>query len=198
MKQLLLFCLSLSFFNAVAQQHDNLWLFGYKYGGTVRRMTIDFSKDSLAFDYQPGAVSMIKSGAWVCDSSGALQLVTIGCYIGGATEDTIGNGAGLNPGFQADIFCGYGDLNAHQYGFFLPAPSNNGRYYLVHYNPQHRVQDLMYTLVDMADDDGHPAIIEKNKSIVQDTVSIGGVAAVKHGNGRDWWIVCTVDQSNEY
>jgi hypothetical protein len=39
---------------------------------------------------------------------------------------------------------------------------------------------------------------EKNISVLNDTLAQFGVKAVKHGNGRDWWIICHEYGTNGY
>jgi PKD domain len=198
MKNLFFFTIILLQFQVIAQKHDNLWLFGYGFQEPVRRMTLDFDKDSLGFVCKIGELPLLYSGAWVCDSIGKLQLLTSGCNLVNSMENEILNGDSLNPGYQFNLSCQNGTLSARQYGFFLPSPNSASQYYLIHYNPQIRVQDLMFSSINMIGGNQQPEVLQKNISIVHDTIAIGGIGAIKHANGRDWWIVCTVNQSNEY
>jgi len=49
---------------------------------------------------------------------------------------------------------------------------------------------LTYHVVDMNANNGLGKVVEKNKIIMKDAVlSMNRMTAVKHGNGRDWWLV---------
>jgi hypothetical protein len=198
MKIRFFFLIMLFSFQIYAQKHDNKWLFGYGIQSPVRRMTLDFDSDSLVFNYKIGKTPLVDSGAWICDSLGRLQLLTGGCNIVDSSENEILNGDSLNPGTQYNIFCDDNFLNVPQYGFFLPSPKNSKEYYLIHLNPQNLIKDLMYSVVGISVNSEEQVVLEKNKILIHDTIAIGGVAALKHANGRDWWVVCTIINSNEY
>ncbi|MEQ1746347.1 MAG: PKD domain-containing protein, partial [Saprospiraceae bacterium] len=50
----------------------------------------------------------------------------------------------------------------------------------------------------MSANNGKGATISKNEAIVSDTIHYHGVHAVRHANGRDWWIVAAKKFSNRY
>ena len=47
---------------------------------------------------------------------------------------------------------------------------------------------LNYFLIDSKANDGLGSVVEGFKNVMTDTFSYGELTAVKHGNGRDWWI----------
>ena len=55
--------------------------------------------------------------------------------------------------------------------------------------------DLLWSLVDMNANGGLGKVIEKNHFLLQDTLIVSA-SAVRHANGRDWWIM-TGEQFND-
>ncbi|MFN8303443.1 MAG: PKD domain-containing protein [Saprospiraceae bacterium] len=50
----------------------------------------------------------------------------------------------------------------------------------------------------MSANDGNGQVIFKNAPVVIDTIHNDGLHAVKHANGRDWWVVAAKKHSNVY
>lgn len=133
----------------------------------------------------------------IADTKGKLQFYSNGCYIENTLGQILPNGRNLNPGEFADEFCetGYGGVSS----FVLPHPDNPKLYHLIHlaYNDDADGEKLYYTTVDMSVQGG--IVREKNQIIVEDEISVSKLTAVKHANGRDWWIINPKGQrSNDY
>ena len=75
--------------------------------------------------------------------------------------------------------------------------------YVIVNNPMHNNQfivfcagvttseGLYYSLVDMTQDSGRGAVVQKNVQLLDSTYWVAdGLTAIKHGNGRDWWVIC--------
>jgi hypothetical protein len=72
------------------------------------------------------------------------------------------------------------------------------KYVLLHQsevNPFNSNCALYYTLIDINQDSGLGGVISKNNIIVSDSLS-WGIAACKHANGRDWWVLGMKDSSD--
>jgi hypothetical protein len=89
----------------IAQQHDNIWLFGYssnpiypEYGGSV----LEFSEDTLDVYYEYRDLNLDVTNASICDSMGNLLFYTNGISIANAIHEIMENGDGINPGEYAD------------------------------------------------------------------------------------------------
>lgn len=73
----------------------------------------------------------------------------------------------------------------------MPYPGHPEQYVLLHL---HRlgivklIQELLYTTVDMSRDSGLGAVTAKNQLVFNDTM-VDMLTAVRHANGRDWWII---------
>ena len=166
-----------------AQFTDRYWTFG----------------DSSAIDFRNlsnpvAAESILRSrGSCVsiCDSLGNLL-----CYASTPHVDLW-----LNPG---TYYFGYvvnknheimegGDTLAaagwYQEMILVPDPGNNNRFYLFHAGiTTTPIPGFYYSVMDLSYNGGLGKVVQKNIQLHNFPVS-DGLAAVKHGNGRDWWIV---------
>jgi hypothetical protein len=203
---IILVFLILSFLSS-AQQHDNIWLFGYEsftntdgFGGSV----MDFSEDTLGVYYEYRDMNLSITNASICDSLGNLLFYTNGIYIANALHEPMENGEGLNPGEYADdhSYLGY---RLTQGAIVLPVPDNTDLYYLIHepleypsINLDLHSPLLYYSIIDMSLNNGLGAVVEKNQIIFEDILDHGKITAVKHANGRDWWVLTLTYDSNCY
>ena len=103
------------------------------------------------------------------------------------------NGDDLSPGYYHNEWCNNGSnggYKAYQGIFSILMPGHKNEYILFHHR---RYQfkdsiDVMYTLIDMNANNGLGKVTEKNKILQYGWLS-RTFQAVRHGNGRDWWIV---------
>lgn len=188
-----------------AQQHDNIWLFGYssnltypEYGGSV----LDFSEDTIDVYYEYRDLNLDITNASICDTTGNLLFYTNGISIANAIHETMENGDGINPGELTDDYSYYG-YPIIQSAIALPDPGFNDKYYLIHEpfaylnsNYDWHAPLLYYSLIDMSINNGLGAVIEKNQVIFEDILDHGKINAVKHANGRDWWVIVLTYDSN--
>lgn len=70
----------------------------------------------------------------------------------------------------------------------IPKPATTNLFYLF------QLQDLVevglkYSIVDMNADDGNGDVIGKNIDLITEYNTTQRMTAVKHGNGRDWWLL---------
>lgn len=194
---------------AKAQKEDYIWLFGYDYNTiTSAAEEIKFSfVDSLDISFRQRPMSLDQTNASLCDSLGRLMLYTNGCYIANGNDSYIENSDGLNPGYFYDDNCKV-DSNGYpssQSAMFLPHPTHENLKYLFHVGTYFSINPLIgfddklyYTVVDIAENAGMGKVISKNNLLVQDTFHDNGFHAVRHANGRDWWVVIPKAKSNQY
>jgi hypothetical protein len=135
----------------------------------------------------------------VSDSTGKLLFQSNGCRILDANNNPLPNSNGLNTGhFSESCFGGY---PVSQDMIAIPYPNNEGVYALYHLwlsNEEYLVVRLYQTLVKTDNISPFGRIIEKNKTILADTLSAGYLSANQHSNGRDWWIIVSERISNRY
>lgn len=189
---------------ALAQQGiQNLWMGGYEsvephplLGG----VNLDFRTGNLVISTATRAIDFKRTNANITDSAGNLLFSTNGAYIANATGDTMLNGGGLNPSwYTSDHPEG---LYISQGCLILPKPDAPGIYYLLHSTidilPNARAMALYLTTVDMGLSDGLGGVVSKNQVVVADTLNAGKITAVRHANGRDWWVFCHKANTNAF
>jgi hypothetical protein len=189
-----------------AQQHDNIWLFGYEsytntegWGGSV----MDFSDDTLSIYYEYRDMNLNVTNASICDTAGNLLFYTNGIYIANAIHEPMENG-GVNPGEYADDHSVYGYI-LDQGAIAIPMPESDSLYYLFHLSKDYPIgelsyhcPELYYSLIDISHNNGLGKVIEKNVLIIEDTLDAGKLTATKHANGKDWWILVRQYNKNSY
>ncbi len=188
--------------NAYTQKQDYVWLFGYDYSDTPQSEGIRFRfEDSLVISSEQRPMEIWDSYASICDSAGNLILYTNGCYTETANGIEVENSEGLNPGLLYNLFC----IDGHGYTLaqniiILQDQENPLLYHLFHYpNSIGSInKNLLHTLVDMSANGGNGQALFKNVPVVTDTIHNDGLHAVKHANGRDWWIIAAKKHSNVY
>lgn len=183
-------------------KHDSFWIFGgrgykpeEKQGGTI-----------INFQYLPpqmvakdiGTESALSSVV-MSDSDGLLQFYSNGCEVFNFNFKLIANGDSLNsPGREFDGACpDRVSYNTFQGQIAMPLPGQKDKYVLFHLrhdtvpdrykHPLYYPQSLLYSIIDMAAEQGAGRVTEKNILLQKDSFC-DMLAAVRHGNGRDWWV----------
>jgi hypothetical protein len=193
-------------------RYDQQWLLGYDnvnsvsdpnsgQGGTL----IDFRQGTPQQSYLPIKTSLIFDNGQICDPQGELAFYTNGCRIIGPPNISLPNGDTINPGTFWNNNCtsSYQDYNGFQTTLALPWPGREDFYALFHCgwdnslppNSYSHVKKLYFSTVDMAD--GQGVVLEKNVKLLQDSLT-QDLSAVRHANGRDWWLVLPQRWSNKF
>jgi hypothetical protein len=184
-----------------AQKHDYVWVVGddnqlsdTTYGGS----TLDFKQTPPNAYYNYRESNFRTCNASICDTAGSLLFYTNGCSIAGADDQILEGGEGLNLGNVYQQTCeqdGY-YTSGYQSALILPLPDSNNIYYLFHkkiiytFNPfDVKVDRLFYSKVDISQNNGAGSVVDKNVEIMSSNIAYGQMAAVKHANGKDWWLV---------
>lgn len=179
-----------------SQNHDYNWVFGYSnfpahplFGG----FNLTFNKEPPEFYADPRKIDIGYYCGACSDSSGKkLLFYTNGRSIQNSTDNTMENGDTINPG---PVWAS----NKNEYPFeigavALPAPGEQDVYYLIHLaikldaNLIPTREPLYYTKIDMKVNNGLGKVLEKNVPLLSG-MHVIPYACVKHGNGRDWWIL---------
>ena len=165
----------------IAQNHNNVWVFG----------------DSAGIDFNNGAIPIITGmdGRGSCvsysDSTGSLMIYTFTRASAGAWTTHIFNSTNVSV-VGADSITGSGWYSELA---LLPKPGDNsGNIFYVFSigvtgspNP-----GLYYTLIDMGLNGGLGGVLQENIQI--DNINYGDcLTLVKHGNGRDWWVITKIN-----
>ncbi|MBL0052418.1 MAG: hypothetical protein IPP29_13365 [Bacteroidetes bacterium] len=177
-----------------AQGYNHVWKLGY--GGWFDKGIMTFDTNAYQFNIEHRPQGFVGTQATISDAQGNFLMSSNGVWIANANNDTMLNGDSLNPGpdvnaFPHGLLVTYGNV-------FLPFTTDSNKFFLVHqagfdnYIPS---IELYYSIIDKALDTGLGGVVQKNISIFQDTIGYG-LAACKHANGRDWWVVAMKDSTN--
>lgn len=164
----------------IAQKQTFNWCFGDSAG-------IDFNNVSAPQIFGSG-MNARGSCATVSDSSGSLLFYASTPYPSLWLSGVIRPGAIINKQHQlmpnGDTIVGrswYHEL------VIVPKPGNDSIYYVFSVGVT-SIYGLYYSVVDMKANGGLGAVIQKNVMVMPDEQA-DCISAVKHGNGRDWWVV---------
>lgn len=184
-----------------AQKHDYVWVYGQgkNENPLVRIGTIDFATGEPVFTPRDWEGAFIRFSCSMSDSSGRLIFYTNGCHVYDASGKIMRNGDTLNspPMNYWKGFCGESPFPSYRYNhgsFALPRPGNSNLYDLFHINSglppgePPSIISFLHTVIDTNTPDGLGAVIEKDKPLLTGEY-YEPAAAVRHGNGRDWWIL---------
>lgn len=162
-------------------KESGLWYFGV-YAG------MDFnSGEAIAETSQPDVFQTPISSAVISDSSGNLLLMTNGKQIFNKNFDMIGEGL-------------YGHFSCSQPAIIIPKPDEESRYYIVttdSYRNLNGDKGLNYTLVSTSANGYQGNVVDLNVNLIPDGMD-GRLTAVKHANGKDYWLISHRWASNEF
>jgi hypothetical protein len=82
-----------------------------------------------------------------------------------------------------------GDFAVKSGTVILPVPGSEDKYKIFYLQINNNIfSKLVYCDVDMGANNGLGAVTEKGALVLQDSL-VDAIAAVKHGNGKDWWVI---------
>ncbi|HND87086.1 MAG TPA: T9SS type A sorting domain-containing protein [Saprospiraceae bacterium] len=182
---------------------DSRWVGGFEENPGVpgyANYSIRFTAGGGQVDTLDWNMKFESTVASFTDSTGRLLFVSNGCYVADGQGNVLANGDGLNAGEMHDWTCDKVGYVAPRGAMALPAPGKPGLYYLFHMGLRYdavrklRYGPLYYSVIDMNANGGKGAVTIKNKLL------LGGelepFSAVRHGNGRDWWLVAPAWHTN--
>ncbi|MBL7939570.1 MAG: T9SS type A sorting domain-containing protein [Flavobacteriales bacterium] len=186
----------------LAQGLNNLFVMGYSsdaglpLGGT----NVDFIAGVPNIYYQYRDIGYSRANANISDSNGDLLFSTNGAWVADALGDTMQNGTGLSPSFYTTLYPE--GLHVCQTALIIPVPAAEDRYLIFHCTIDDQAGQytrfVYYTEVDMSANSGLGTILSKNNVLLVDILNVGKLSAVRHANGRDWWVTCIRLNTNVY
>ena len=188
-----------------AQHFDANWPVGtneYSNTASYGNAMIRFQDDSISVEKANLRMNFESTVGAISDSLGNLLFFTNGCYVATASGDTMQNGEGLNPGEVHNWVCPENGYISHRGAMVLPMPGSDHIFCLFHmgvrYDSAKKLQfgPFYLSVVDMALNNGLGVVTSKNKVLVDGNLE--PFAAIRHGNGRDWWILVPENNSNRY
>ena len=139
----------------------------------------------------------------ISDENGNLLMVSNGCWIADATGDTMMNGGGLTPpgSFTNDWCDSFHGIPFPHSCVVLPYPDNPDKYILFHQTGDYNLggdvaTNLMYSEIDLSMNGGLGKVTFKSQILINEPL-FPCVAACRHANGRDWWIIAFKEASNK-
>jgi hypothetical protein len=175
-----------------AQTPKDIWLMGYEeypvswYGHTM----LEIAKGETKVAAASLGMNFDQTMAVWQDSSGALRLYTNGCAV--ATGDGSILTDALNPGDEREILCPQYGYTVEGGALFLDDPAGEGKIILVHHGLREdtkaiHLRDKLYFSRFQLSESG-AEVVSENELVVD--APMERFIAVRHGNGRDWWLLC--------
>jgi PKD repeat protein len=210
--KLAIFLVFLNLAHLSGQAWDAIWILGQdeSVNGTGSGSLLNFNTGELEVSFIQNRYFLDASNTVMSNKAGQLQFYSNGCYVFNANHEIMENGS-IVSGYYSDAFCGNFSLdNASrlpQSILALPTYGNDSLYFLISQKLDLRNESdtttvvgsrLYLNLINMAQKNGLGAITSKFIEIPVDTCHGEYIQAVKHGNGRDWWLIVPIAFSNEY
>jgi len=187
-----------------AQKHDYNWVLGRSVGfGDL----LNFNDYALHISPINKTIPFYATNACISDANGNLAFSFNGIKVQNPLHQLMDGTDSFSLGSVPGFYNNSGAAT-NQGSLTLPIPEENNKFRLFYWDntsfdispdtPYFSPQNLYMAIIDMSLNGGEGKIIEKNILVVGDTFANGGINAVKHANGRDWWIVVPKMISNEY
>ncbi len=185
-------------------KRDYTWIMGQ----TVPHnsgMGLDFHQaPPLPFLF-PHDLNMYITNGVISDQDGHLLFFTNGMRVADRTGHIMPHGDSLCYGNMFDWMEPQYSGLAHSGLVILPLPGSDSIFYIINqkieWDSIGRVISpaLYFSIVDIRLNGTLGDVTEKDVLLIDDTLAVNTLAAVRHGNGRDWWIiVAEYYQSNYY
>ena len=161
------------------QKEANIWYFG-EYAG------IDFNSGSPVA-LTNSAMSQYEGCATISDANGNLLFYTNGMTVWNRNHDVMENGTDL-----------MGHPSSTQSGVIVPFPDDTSKYYIFTVDAEISTEKgLRYSIVDLTLDNGNGAVTNE-KNIFLNSPTEEKVTAVRHGNGKDIWVITHLWNSDKF
>ena len=218
MKYFILLFLTLTFLytNSFAQnKQDYVWLFGLDHTPSLvdKGYRIDFNVKPFTIQVTNNGIGFAQNNASICDKDGNLLFYTNGCAVLNKEANIMPNGDSINEDIWKKL-TGWDNCEGGYPGtqniIILDDPGNvdSGRslYYIIHkprvFNGWYDdpLNQLRYTIVDMDMDGGLGDVttIKDSTFYKQKQVLSSYLTAIRHQNGRDWWILQPLEEDSSF
>ncbi|WP_158973709.1 T9SS type B sorting domain-containing protein [Cellulophaga sp. L1A9] len=164
----------ITFFTVTAQSETSNWYFGFGAG-------IQFNDNGSVTPLTNGKLNTLEGCTSISDASGNLLAYTDGITVYNKNHEIVQNGSGLR-----------GDPSSTQSAIIVPKPQDPNIYYIFTVDTSVYETDpdygLNYSVLDISQDGGNGAIIEKNKNLLSDSSEkIAGV--IKDCLEQSIWVI---------
>ena len=184
-------------------KNDYIWQMGYNpndpdggFGGT----SINFNDDSDSPETNYFDIPFDFLATTSCsDNEGNLVFYANGCQIANRNHEIMENGSNINAGDAYDTYC-EGGYPSIQGVLSLQLPGSDSIYYLFHIKRNDENVtingNLLKTIININAENNNGIVLSKNELVLESEFT-EELSAVKHGNGRDWWIILPERLSNK-
>ncbi len=178
-----------------AQKEDFIWLLG----GGIQSTDSLYKSCKLDFSFTPPIITHIdedlpflQANSSICDSSGKLLCYSNGENIYNSDYKIMEGGENYYP---TDAFTGVPVKQGH---LLLPFPTQSNKKIFIYgtskvvYPPSGATLgfvDIRYAIIDFTYNAGLGKVIQRDINVPTDTMMPTQMTAVRHGNGRDWWVL---------
>ncbi len=186
MRVILIISLIISYSCAYTQSYNNNWVFG----------------DSIGLNFSTGAPVIFNSGisqiteacAAISDENGNLLFYTNGHTVWNRINNIMPHGDSLDIGYFTPE---YGS-SMTQGVLIAPMPDNDSLFYIIYiyHNVWGGGNGLKYSVLNTHLNGGLGDIVEKNILLSENNLT-EKLQLVKHGNGRDWWLLALTKGEEE-
>jgi hypothetical protein len=186
MKLLLNLILTIISIECLAQNQGNIWYFGEHAG-------VDFNSGTpIAINggqtYNSGAYSEGTSS--ISDDSGNLIMYSNGEKVWNKNHLIMLNGDSL-----------YGNYSSTHSSIIIPQPNSKNNYFLFTVDDVWESDSsygFRYSVIDLCEDNGNGMVKPNFKNVLLLADSYEKVAAVRHSNGVDYWVIAHKLNTNNY
>jgi hypothetical protein len=209
---LFLFCVMILSKKNFAQYHDANWVISYGTDSINNNTLVYFPPGGQTpqVSLTNGYIPFLHTNANISDQHGNLLFITNGINIYNKLYQPIPGGI-VQTGYTT-MYAASGMNRPHQY-LFLPWPGDTNLYVLFYCVPElNQITSgacangwgwlsthLYYTVLDKNMNGGLGGIVSANNIAFVDTlIHLTGLSAVKHANGRDWWLLTKENCNNAF
>ena len=182
-----------------AQKHDYIWLLGSANGSVHDAFFFDFN-GKPHFELTPISIIGTSTRLSISDAAGNFSLYSGGCDLRNKDGEVVLGGESINEGFIHDMYCVGGYPLVH--GMFS-LPMTGSKYYILHSlkvesdsvgGNQCTTGALLLSIVDIGLNNGKGQVLIKDSTLVSYCLQTAN--AVRHANGRDWWVLMGSNSSD--
>lgn len=169
------------------QKQANVWHFGVE--GGLSFNTMPPSPISGGQTYYPGWMGWNEGTSSICDSAGTLLLYSNGAKVWNAQQQVTPNGDGI-----------MGHVSSSHAALIVPRPNSDRFSYLFTTDGWENdfANGLRYSVLDACADNGLGDVVPAEKNVLLHGYMAEKLAAVRHANGQDYWIVAHEYMSNVF
>jgi Bacterial lectin/SprB repeat len=162
------------------RNQGNIWYFGFSGAG------LDFNTSPPTV-LTNGQVNTFEGVSTMADLNGNLLFYTDGITVWDRTHTIMTNGTGL-----------FGDPSSAQSGVIVPHPARSNIYYVFTTDVTSGSNGCRYSVVDMNLRGGLGDVLSTEKNVLLFTNHTEKLTAIKHCNGRDYWVATHEFGNNNY